>query len=98
MTDRIVVIGSNSFTGATFVDVALRQNAAVLGMSRSAQPAKPFLPHTWNGTSAARFDFARLDLNRDTDEIARRIEDFRADYVVNFAAQSMVAESWQFPD
>jgi len=38
-----------------------------------------------------------LDLNRDTDGIAEVICDFRPDYIVNFAAQSMVAQSWEHP-
>jgi dTDP-glucose 4,6-dehydratase len=46
----------------------------------------------------ARFRFAQLDLNHHTDEIAQLIGDFRPEYVVNFSAQGMVAESWQKPE
>jgi dTDP-glucose 4,6-dehydratase len=37
-------------------------------------------------------------LNRDLDAIDKLIRDERPQYVVNFAAQSMVAESWRNPD
>jgi dTDP-glucose 4,6-dehydratase len=39
-----------------------------------------------------------LDLNRDLDEIVALVRRERPQYVVNFAAQSMVAESWLNPD
>jgi dTDP-glucose 4,6-dehydratase len=39
-----------------------------------------------------------LDLNGDLDQIAAVVGDFRPDYVVNFAAQGMVAQSWSSPE
>lgn len=93
--DTIVVIGSNSFSGATFVDFALRQGVRVIGASRSVEPVSAFLPYKWH--DHANFSFHPLDLNKDLVEIARLIRDTRPAYVVNFAAQSMVGESWQNP-
>ena len=46
----------------------------------------------------SRFCFAKLDLNLHTAELVDAIADFKAPRVVNFAAQSMVAESWEHPD
>jgi dTDP-glucose 4,6-dehydratase len=65
-------------------------------MSRSEEPSQALLPYKWGDTSA--FKFLQLDLNTDTDEIVGAIKGFRPGYVVNFAAQSMVAESWQHPE
>lgn len=93
--DTIVVIGSNSFSGATFVDFALRQGVRVIGASRSVEPVNAFLPYKWH--DHANFSFHLLDLNKDLVEITRLIGDTRPAYVVNFAAQSMVGESWQNP-
>ena len=100
MPEKIAVIGSNSFSGSSFVAYALDQGASVLAMSRSQEPHPAFLPYRWSasGPDPARFRFETLDLNHDTDRIAAAIEAFRPDSVVNFAAQSMVAESWQHPD
>ena len=100
MAEKIFVIGSNSFSGASFVDFALAAGAEVIGASRSAEPHAAFLPYRWDAPPAelARFRFQKLDLNHDTDRIAAAIEAFRPDYVVNFAAQSMVAESWLYPE
>lgn len=93
--DTIVVIGSNSFSGATFVDFALRQGVRVIGASRSVEPVSAFLPYKWH--DHVNFSFHPLDLNKDLVEITRLIGDTRPAYVINFAAQSMVGESWQNP-
>jgi len=97
---RIVVIGSNSFSGASFVSHCLREGWQVLGTSRSAEAHPVFLPYRWQRTpdELDRFRFAQLDLNRHTTELLEAIDEFRGAYVVNFAAQSMVAESWEHPD
>lgn len=91
----VFVIGSNSFSGATFVDYALRREARVIGASRSAEPISAFLPYKWRDHS--NFAFHRFDLNHDLADIMALIRREQPGYVVNFAAQSMVAESWQHP-
>ena len=100
MAERILVIGSNSFSGASFVACALEAGASVVGVSRSPEPHAAFLPYRWNSPpeTLARFRFEQLDLNLDTERILRTVAEFRPEYVVNFAAQSMVAESWLNPD
>jgi dTDP-glucose 4,6-dehydratase len=99
MTERYFVLGSNSFSGASFVDFALGQGAEVIGASRSPEPHNAFLPYKWHGDAHLKqFRFEQLDLNKDTDRIAASIEKFRPEYVFNFAAQSMVAESWIYPE
>jgi dTDP-glucose 4,6-dehydratase len=95
--EKFVVLGSNAFSGASFTAYLLQRGATVVGVSRSPEPHEAFLPYRW--LAAPRdFRFFRLDLNRDVDAIDQLIRDEKPDYVVNFAAQSMVAESWQNPD
>lgn len=98
--ERIFVIGSNSFTGASFVDFALSQGHEIIGSSRSAEPHSAFLPYKWDHSRppAAKFQFQKLDLNHDLDRMLGVIQDFKPQFIINFAAQSMVAESWLFPD
>ena len=93
--DTIVVIGSNSFSGATFSAYCLAQGARVIGMSRSAELMDAFLPYKWREHS--NFSFYPYDLNKHLAEITALIRDVKPAYVVNFAAQSMVAESWLAP-
>jgi len=96
MNEKIVVIGSNSFSGSNFVNYGLKKGADVIGISRSQEPNEVFLPYKKQKNS--NFLFHKLDLNHDTDRIVKIIRDFRTDYVVNFAAQAMVAQSWQYPE
>ena len=42
---RLVVIGSNSFSGASFVSHCLREGWEVLGTSRSTEAHEVFLPY-----------------------------------------------------
>lgn len=96
MREKTVVLGSNSFSGAHFVAYALENEAEVIGISRSPEPHPVFLPYKRDDNSA--FQFYQGDLNRDADRIMALIHEFQPAYVVNFAAQSMVAQSWQYPE
>jgi len=98
MQKRIAVIGSNSFSGASFIGHALRQGWEVLGLSRSPEPAACFLPYRWlSADQQARFRFVQADLNHDLDPLMDALTSFTPPAVVNFAAQGMVAQSWQQP-
>lgn len=96
MSERYVVVGSNSFSGSHMVRQLLEHGETVLATSRSAEPADVFLPYRW-GTDLSRLEFRQLDLNRDAAEIMRAVRNFNPDYVINFAAQGMVAQSWDRP-
>ncbi|MGI9177856.1 MAG: GDP-mannose 4,6-dehydratase, partial [Pirellulales bacterium] len=91
-SETFVVLGSNSFSGATFVAEALADGARVIGISRSPDPDEALLPYRW--APHERFVFHALDFNPDLDRIEEVIRDAQPEYVVNFAAQSMVAQSW----
>lgn len=93
--ETVFIVGSNSFSGATFVDFALRQGVRVTGTSRSQEPIDAFLPYKWH--DHANFCFYPLDLNKHLAEITTLIQQVKPAYVVNFAAQSMVGESWKNP-
>ena len=95
-TETFLVLGSNSFSGATFVATALEAGADVVGISRSPEPDEALLPYKW--APHERFTFHTLDFNRDLDRIEAVIRDRRPEYIVNFAAQSMVAQSWANPE
>ena len=94
---KIAVIGSNSFSGAAFIDLALKKGSDVIGISRSEPPHDCFLPCRWTA-HPGRFRFHRGDLNTDLDAIMAVLTSTRPSHVVNFAAQSMVAQSWEIPE
>ena len=95
-SEKVVVIGSNCFSGSHFVDYLLAKNIECIGISRSKEPHDVFLPYKVRDNR--KFQFYQLDLNHNVDEIMDVIYDSKAKYVVNFAAQGMVAESWQNPE
>lgn len=93
--ETVFVIGSNSFSGASFVDFALQKKVSVIGTSRSAESIDAMLPYKWRDHSL--FNFHQLDLNKDLQRITDLLNAVKPKYVVNFAAQSMVGESWHRP-
>jgi len=93
---RVAVIGSNSFSGSDFIDLLLEENRFdVLGISRSPEKGRLFLPYKRHGTE--RFTFNQIDLNNGMPELLDTLDQFRPEYVVNFAAQSEVQPSWDYP-
>jgi len=97
MLSSFLVIGSNSFSGAYFVKDLLAKGHAVLGVSRSEQPPTVMLPYAWIKDSSA-FRFRQIDINHQLTELMDLIEEAKPEYVVNFAAQGMVAQSWDSPE
>src|SRR5277367_5558990 len=95
--EKIAVIGSNSFSGADFIDLLLeKKNYDVIGISRSPEKSEIFLPYKKH--ESAQFKFHQLDLNKDNDQIIDLLDQFKPQYIVNFAAQSEVAPSWEYPE
>jgi dTDP-glucose 4,6-dehydratase len=94
---RFLVIGSNSFSGAQFIKYLLRHEHQVLGVSRSAELHPVFLPYLALN-AGQRFRFAQVDINTQLDELMALVREFEPEYVVNFAAQGMVAQSWEWPE
>jgi dTDP-glucose 4,6-dehydratase len=96
MSEKFAVIGSNSFSGSNFIDFLLNNGIEVIGISRSSEPDTIFLPYKKND-NISLFKFYKLDLNKDLEIIVNLINEIKPDYIVNFAAQGMVAESWKQP-
>ena len=95
--DKVLVLASNSFSGASFAAWLLERGVPVIGVSRSPEPHRAFLPYRWTGKDAG-FQFVQCDLNHDLDRLMDVARREKPAYVVNFAAQSMVGESWKNPD
>jgi len=98
MCEKVIVIGSNSFSGSHFVDGALKEGLKDIGISRSQEAKTVFLPYQWDNPNIDKFSFYQKDLNHDLNQIMEIINDFKPEYIVNFAAQGMVAESWHAPE
>ena len=96
-----LVIGSNSFSGSNFVNYLLKNNYKVIGVSRSKDVHENFLPYLWINQNtnylSDKFIFEQIDLNKDLEKLISLIDNYEPQYIVNFAAQGMVAESWLNP-
>lgn len=96
-TTKVMVIGSNSFSGSDFVDLLLEEpHWQVLGVSRSPEKSALFLPYKAKQTS--QFEFHQIDMNHDMPRLVEILKTEQPDYIVNFAAQSEVAPSWEHPE
>ena len=94
---KIVVMGSNSFSGSDFIDLLLDdERNQVIGLSRSPEKSVLFLPY--KRRQEARFKFYQMDLNHHMPQIIALLDEFRPEFVVNFAAQSEVGPSWDHPE
>ena len=46
--EKFLIIGSNSFSGASFINYLLDKEYSVLGVSRSSENEYLFLPYKWD--------------------------------------------------
>ncbi|MCB1134725.1 MAG: GDP-mannose 4,6-dehydratase [Chlamydiia bacterium] len=98
MTERakVLVIGSNSFSGSDFIDLLMEEDRYhIVGVSRSPEKSALALPYKRHSNPS--YQFVQIDLNTQMDRLAYLIDSWEPEYVVNFAAQSEVAPSWEHP-
>ncbi len=68
-----------------------------MATSRSPEPHEALLPYRWNKRPGS-VRFTQVDINHDLEALQQILRNERPTHVVNFAAQSMVGESWINPD
>jgi dTDP-glucose 4,6-dehydratase len=63
------------------------------------EPHRVLLPYRWLDDKYTRsFAFRQIDINHQLAELVDAINDLQPQYVVNFSAQGMVAQSWLTPE
>jgi dTDP-glucose 4,6-dehydratase len=94
MTTKLAIIGSHSFSGNSYAAHALKTEPC-LSVSRS-----PLLNSQFEARSDERFSDEKLvwNLNDDSSEVIKAIQRNNVKTIVNFAAQSMVGQSWNAPE
>tara|TARA_Y100000768_G_C23988915_1_gene690792 strand:+ start:3864 stop:4856 length:993 start_codon:yes stop_codon:yes gene_type:complete len=97
--NKVLIIGSNSFAGSDFTDYLLSKKFKVYGVSRNKEINKEHLRYKKN-TNLKNFKFFKINLNlkKDLEKLIKLIKKQKINYIVNFAAQGMVAESWLKPE
>lgn len=95
--NKIVVLGANSFSGQDFVDLLLAETAAeVIGVSRSKERSDLFLRYRLRD-DLSRYRYFQYDMNERMDDLLELLDAEQPQAIVNFAAQSEVAPSWENP-
>lgn len=95
---KILVLGANAFSGQDFVDLLLDDSAnRVVGVSRSPERSSLFLRYRTRENLGA-YEYHQLDMNRQMPELLELLDRERPQWIVNFAAQSEVAPSWDHPE
>ena len=97
--NKVLIIGSNSFAGSDFTDYLLSKKFKVYGVSRNKEINKEHLRYKKN-TNLKNFKFFKINLNlkKDLNKLIKLIKEQKIEYIANFAAQGMVAESWVNPE
>ena len=93
----ILVLASNSFSGSSLIDHLLTAGYKVIGVSRSVEISPVFSLYK-NNKNFKNFTFKQVDLNRDLNIITEIVSKHQVEFIFNFAAQSMVAQSWDSPE
>jgi len=93
--NKILVIGSNSFTASNFISYALKKNKKIIGISRSKEYPNYFLSYKLNKNLKTNFFFNKIDINKDINKLNDIIKNFKPEVIVNFAAQGEVRNSWK---
>lgn len=92
----ILVLGSNSFSGNSFVS-EMAKTGPVIAVSRSTQ-LSPVLDRVQASDREKNVRVENWNLNEDPSKIIKLIIDNDVKEIVNFAAQSMVGQSWNYPE
>ena len=96
MTDKFLILGSNSFVGSNLINELLLKEKNVIGVSRSLEYNQPLVAYYNNLKKTKLFNFYKIDLNKNFSELKQLLKKHKRNYIVDFAAQSMVNESWKY--
>ena len=95
MSNKYLVIGSNSFSGSNLINFLLQNKKKVIGISRSKENSKTFLKYK-NTNYKKNFKFHKINIC-ETKKLINIINRFKPNFIINYAAQGMVNESWINP-
>lgn len=98
MLKKILILGSNSFSGNHLVAFLLKKQFSVIGCSLSNQSDEKFnalskLPKKLKN----KYKFKKIDINKDFNNLKKLILKNKPNVIIDFLGQGMVAESWEHP-
>ena len=98
MKKKILILGSNSFSGNHLVNYLLKKKFFIIGCSLSEISEPKFncinqLPKS----IIKNFKFKKININKEFSKLEKLILKYKPDVIVDFLGQGMVAESWHYP-
>lgn len=93
---RFALLGVTSFSGSWFCKFLIDKGYKVIGFGRRIDMNEIFLPFQWS-KNRSNLELRKADINFDGDFIFNEMSNFQPTCLINFAAQGMVAESWERP-
>ena len=94
--DKILILGSSSFSGAAFSNFMLDKKFFVIGTYRRKKNIL-YQPHLKN-KNKNNFINCKIDLDKDIEKLLKLVKKYRPKYIIDFASICMVNESWVNPE
>jgi dTDP-glucose 4,6-dehydratase len=94
--DVILILGINSFSGSVTASRLLESGFQVIGLSRSAEVALPYRAYL-NSQRSGNLEFYEAGSNFSSEVVIDTCKRHNVGIILNFAAQSMVSQSWDEP-
>ncbi len=95
---KILILGSNSFSGNHLASYLLKKKYFVIGCSYS-QESKPKFNCLYElpKNISKNFKFIKLDINKDFKKLQKIVLTYQPEFIIDFLGQGMVEESWSYP-
>jgi dTDP-glucose 4,6-dehydratase len=94
---KVAVLAGNSFSGQDFIDLLLEDpGREIVAIGRSPERSDTFASYK-KRDDAGRVRYHQLDINSEFEKLCAVLDSEKPDWVVNFAAQGEVSQSWSRP-
>ncbi len=94
--NSILILGLNSFSGSVTANKFLESGVSVVGVNRSKEIEPPYRAYL-DSSNNQNLQIVELGSNYEVADIVDICDANEIEVIVNFAAQSMVAQSWETP-
>ena len=96
---KILILGSNSYSGNYLSDYLLNRKFKVVGVSLSNESPDKFNKiSTTTKKLKKNFFFYKVDINKNFNLLKKIISSHNPETIIDFLGQGMVAESWVYPE
>lgn len=98
MKKKILILGSNSFSGSHLVHYLLKKKFFIIGCSLSKMSEPKFnCLHQLQKHTLKNFRFKKININNEFSKLKKLIQEHKPEIIIDFMGQGMVAESWSYP-